>query len=159
MACPTVTLPLPESTASTTRARGLAGTVLFVGAPSDDREMYANYFRHQGFGTLEVQTAAEAYACALKTSLSAVILDVRLSGDEDGLDLTRRLKRDLRLGDVPVVVVTGYLSANVRLLAEGAGCDLFVAKPCLPDALVQMITPLIGSPHSSIDRASGVGLR
>ena len=45
MACPTVTLPLPESTAG---ARGLAGTVLFVGAASDDREMYANYCRHQG---------------------------------------------------------------------------------------------------------------
>ena len=141
MACPTRTLPLSDSTA---RARGPAGTILFVSAPSDDREMYAAYFRHQGFGTVEVQTAAEAYACALTTPLSAVIVDVRLPGDEDGVDFTRRLKRDPRLGDVPVVVVTGYLSASVRHAAEGAGCDLFVAKPCLPDALVQMITLLIG---------------
>jgi two-component system cell cycle response regulator DivK len=66
-----------------------------------------------------------------------------LAGGEDGLVLTRRLKRDARIRHVPVVILTGYVFAHDREAAARAGCDAFVAKPCLPEALSAVVTHLI----------------
>ena len=117
--------------------------VLFVGDSADEREMYAELFRRNGFCTLQASSAADAFRLASDLAPEAVVTDVRLAGPEDGLGLTRRLKQDVHTQQVPVVVLTGYVFTHDRTAAERAGCDSFVAKPCLPDALWQIVGGLI----------------
>lgn len=121
--------------------------ILLVNDSADEREMYAESFRRFGFCTLQASSAADAYRLATELPPVAVITDVRLTGDEDGLRLTRRLKGDSRMRHVPVVVLTGYVGMHASEAAH-AGCDLFVPKPWLPDVLSRRVAGLIRRTHS-----------
>ena len=105
--------------------------------------MYAESFRRGGFCTLQASTASDGFRLAAELPPAAVVTDVRLSGDENGLQLTRRLKDDERMRRVPVIILTGYVFTHDREAAARAGCDLFVPKPCLPDALSRVVAGLI----------------
>ena len=117
--------------------------VLLISDSDDEREMYAESLRRHGFCTLQASTAADAYRLVSELPPAAVVTDIRLSGAEDGLCLTTRLKHDERMKHVPIVILTGYVYAHDREAAARAGCDVFVPKPCLPDALSEVVAGLV----------------
>lgn len=117
--------------------------VLLVTDSPDEREMYAESFQRQGYTTLQARTAADAYRLASELAPAAIVTDVKLDGRDDGLTLTRLLKQDDRTRCTPVVLLTGYVFTHNREAATRAGCDLFVPKPCLPDALSRLVERLI----------------
>lgn len=120
-----------------------AKRVLIVDNSPDEREMYAEYLRRHGYCTLQADTASDGYRLATELRPDIVVTCVRLRGQEDGLELTRRIKRDQEIGQVPVVVLSGYVMKGHTDAAAQAGCDLFVAKPCLPDALSTALDDLL----------------
>ena len=122
---------------------GLPRRILLISDSSDEREMYAESLRQEGFSTLQASTAADAYRLASELAPAAIVTDVRLEGDEDGLHLTERIKHDERIKDVPVVILTGQVFPRDREAAARAGCDMFLPKPCLPDALSAAVSRLI----------------
>ena len=61
----------------------------------------------------------------------------------DGWEATRRLKADERTAHIPIVALTGHALAGISEGAQQAGCDAFVTKPCLPDALVAEIQRML----------------
>jgi two-component system, cell cycle response regulator DivK len=122
--------------------------VLLVSDSADEREMYAESLRRGGFCTLQACSATDGFRLASELPPAAIVTDVRLSGDENGLQLTRRLKQDAQMRRVPVVILAGQTFTHDREAAARAGCDLFMFKPCLPDALSKVIAGLV-------DRHSG----
>jgi CheY-like chemotaxis protein len=87
--------------------------------------------------------AAEAYLLASTVRLSAVITEVRMPGDGDGLSLTRRLRHDPALRRLPVVILSEFVFGSVREASASAGCDLFLVKPCPPEVLSTAIDTLV----------------
>jgi CheY-like chemotaxis protein len=75
----------------------------------------------------------------------------------DGWEATRRLKEDERTRHIPVVALTGHALAASADSAAKAGCDAFVTKPCLPDALVAEITKILESRRKIRMAPSGRG--
>ena len=63
----------------------------------------------------------------------------------DGWEATRRLKLDERTQHIPIVALTGHALAGHAEGARQAGCDAFVTKPCLPDALVAEIQRMLAA--------------
>jgi CheY-like chemotaxis protein len=61
----------------------------------------------------------------------------------DGWEATKRLKGDERTKHIPIVALTGHALAGHAEGARQAGCDAFVTKPCLPDALVTEIRRML----------------
>ena len=117
--------------------------VLFVTDSPDEREMYAEWFRHQGCSTLHAENADDAYRIARRLAPEVIITDVKLLGKDDGLALTRRLKADAHTKDVAVVILSGYVFETDDDAARSAGCDLVMHKPCLPDALAEAIERML----------------
>jgi CheY-like chemotaxis protein len=109
-------------------------TVLLVDDAADNRMMYAEYLRAQHFRAIEIDNAADALA--LGSTADAVVVDIRLPGSFDGLELVRRLRSDGRTQNMPIVVLTACAFETDRIRAREAGCDAFLSKPCLPDTLV-----------------------
>jgi CheY-like chemotaxis protein len=118
-------------------------SVLLVSDSRDEREMYAEAFRMYGFHTLQAETAEEAYRLTFELSPALVITDIPLTGSAGGIELTRRLKAGDGTSGIPVVILTGYLGVVEHDEAARRACDLLVAKPCLPDALLKMAGDLI----------------
>jgi len=109
-------------------------TVLIVQSERDDREMYAECFRHHGWLPVSVSTADEAWRIA--PSVDVIIAGILLPGQMDGIELLAQLKADQRTNRVPVIVLTTCGWQTERERAENAGCDAFLTKPCLPADLV-----------------------
>jgi two-component system cell cycle response regulator DivK len=126
---------------------GLAPTlrVLLVDHLLDERLMYGELFRCHGFSTLHAETGAEAYALAQELAPDVVVTDFWLVTHGDGVDLTRRIKASSRTAALPVIMVSACAFPQDRAAAAGAGCDLFLPKPCPPDELVRAVERVLSA--------------
>ena len=57
-----------------------------------------------------------------------ILMDLQMPG-MDGLELTRRLKRDPALARTVVVALTAYAMKGDKAKAVEAGCDGYITKP------------------------------
>ena len=118
--------------------------VLVVDDFQDNREMYAEYLAYCGFRVIEAKNGKEAIEQAFAQSPNVIIMDLSLPV-MDGWEATRRLKADGRTKSIPVIALTGHALQGHSKGALDAGCDAFVAKPCLPDQLVLEIKRMLGT--------------
>jgi two-component system cell cycle response regulator DivK len=116
--------------------------VLVVEDYQDAREMYAAYLQFSGFRVAEATNGVEAIEKTLELMPDIILMDLALPR-MDGWEATRRLKMDDRTRHIPIVALTGHALAGHAEGARQAGCDSFVTKPCLPDALVAEIQRML----------------
>lgn len=130
-----------------------APLVLVVEDYPDAREMYAEYLRFSGFRVEEARNGIEAIDMAAALLPDIILMDLALP-TMDGWEATRRLKTDDRTRKIPVLALTGHALAGHAESARLAGCDAFVTKPCLPDALVAEIRRMLGARRLSHSTAN-----
>jgi CheY-like chemotaxis protein len=128
----------PASSPAATPAR----TVLIVDDFDDNRQMYAEFLAYSGFQVLEAANGEEALAKATEHVPDLVVMDLSLPV-LDGWEATRRLKGDPRTRHIPVVALTGHALEGHSQGAREAGCDAFLAKPCLPDKLLETVKAML----------------
>ena len=117
--------------------------MLLVEDDRDGRRLYADWLRASGFHVEEAHNGLQALERAQELRPDIVVSDLNIPGI-DGFELTRRIKQDPRLRDVPVLAVTGYAAfAAEPERARRAGCDAVLSKPCSPEDLHAAITGLI----------------
>jgi len=120
-----------------------AAVVLLVQADADSREMYTEFFCYQGFLPVPVSNARDGLTVARKADV--IVTGLLLPGDIDGIEFIARLKRDERTKRIPLIVLTACAWKSDRDRAEEAGCDVFLAKPCLPDLLLREVRLLLAA--------------
>jgi len=125
--------------------------VLVVEDYQDAREMYAAYLQFSGYEVAEAVDGVEAIEKALELMPDIILMDLALP-KMDGWEATRRLKSDDRTRHIPIVALTGHALAGHAEGARQAGCDAFVTKPCLPDALVAEIQRMLALRRSEDDK-------
>ena len=108
--------------------------------------MYGEYLTLMGFSPLYATTALDGLDIARSSHPDAIVTDVRLAGAMDGLELTRQLRDEPRTRDILIIILTGYTFGAERDAANRAGCDVYLTKPCLPDALVDEVRRLLPEP-------------
>jgi CheY-like chemotaxis protein len=117
--------------------------VLVVEDYQDAREMYSAYLQFSGYRVAEATNGLEAIETAIQLMPDIILMDLALP-KVDGWEATKRLKSDPRTKHIPIVALTGHALAGFAEGAREAGCDAFVTKPCLPDALVAEIRRMLG---------------
>jgi len=106
--------------------------------------MYAEFFRHEEFLPIPVSNGRDGLTVARHADVIVTGL-LLLLGDMDGIEFIARLKRDERTTRIPLIVLTACAWKSDRQRAEEAGCDLFLAKPCLPDHLLREVRILLAA--------------
>jgi CheY-like chemotaxis protein len=127
--------------------------VLVVEDYQDAREMYAAYLQFSGYDVAEATDGAQAIERTLELMPDIILMDLALP-KMDGWEATRRLKSDGRTRHIPIVALTGHALAGHAEGARQAGCDSFVTKPCLPDALVAEIERMLAGRSVDPEKAS-----
>jgi two-component system cell cycle response regulator DivK len=116
-------------------------TVLVVDDYEDNRQMYAELLSYAGFAVVEACNGAEGVATAQAVLPDLIVMDLSLPV-MDGWEATRRLKSDPQTKHIPILALTGHAPeglAGHSASVEEAGCDGFLAKPCSPDSLLEMV--------------------
>lgn len=103
-------------------------TVLIV----DDNELNVKLFNDlleaSGYGTVTTQDGHQAVALAREHAPDLILMDVQLPGIS-GLDITRTMKSDDGLKQIPVIAVTAHASKEDEERIRQSGCDDYVSKP------------------------------
>ncbi len=133
--------------------------VLIVDDFEDNRTMYAEFLRYSGLEVVEAKDGAEAIEKARTEMPDLVVMDLSLPVI-DGWEATRRIKHDPRTRDIPIVALTGHALEGHSQGAREAGCEGFLAKPCLPETLLETIKEVLAkrAPRNST-RTRGAGKR
>jgi CheY-like chemotaxis protein len=115
---------------------------LLVDDDHDNRAMYRQYLEWDGFRIVEAIDGLQALAQASAHSPAAIVMDLTLPR-LDGWEAMRRLKADPRTKHIPVLALTAHALVGDAEQARAAGCDSYVAKPCLPEDLARAIRSLL----------------
>jgi two-component system, cell cycle response regulator DivK len=117
--------------------------ILVVDDFEDNRVMYVEYLQFQGFRVAEAVNGAEAVARTNELLPALVVMDLSLPV-MDGWEATRRLKSNPLTEHIVIIALSGHAEAAHAKRALDAGCDDFVAKPCLPENLLAKIQEYVG---------------
>ncbi len=116
-----------------------APLILVVEDFDDAREMYRDYLEFAGFRVETARDGREAIDKAHALHPDLILMDLSLPG-VDGWEATRLLKADPATRHLLIVALSAHALAAEGDRARAAGCDGFIAKPCLPPDLVTEIT-------------------
>jgi CheY-like chemotaxis protein len=123
----------------------MSARVLVVDDEADFLATYERLLRRQGYEVTAVSSRAAALDAVAHGHPALVISDLRL-GDGDGLDVVRAARA--RPHPLPVIVVTGYASEELRRAALAAGATAFFAKPFLASALLASVRANLDHPRA-----------
>jgi len=116
--------------------------VLLVEDHDDSAAMYAIGLLAMGFQPVTAGTAEDGFDRACRLQPDVIVADMALPG-MSGIDLTRRLRDDVRTRSARIIVLTGHVHDGLKEKAHKAGCDRFLVKPCLPDVLALEIRDVL----------------
>jgi CheY-like chemotaxis protein len=123
--------------------------VLLVDDHEDSAAMYSIGLLAMGFQPITAETAEDGFERACHTRPDVIVADVSLGGTS-GLELTRRLRGDMRTRDTGIIILTGHTSDATKQEASAAGCDRFLLKPCLPDVLALEIRDVLNQRQDAV---------
>jgi len=112
--------------------------ILLVEDFADAREMYRDYLEFSGYRVETACDGREAIEKARACDPDLILMDLSLPGI-DGWQATRILKGDEATQHITIVALSAHALAPEGQRARDAGCDGFIAKPCLPPELVTEI--------------------
>ena len=113
-------------------------TILLVEDEADTAEMFSEMLRLSGYDVMQAYSGQSVLSLIINSKPDAVVLDVVLP-DISGLEILRQIRRDPRIGHIPVVLVSG--NSRPSDIEEGmmAGASVYLTKPIsfweLKDAL------------------------
>jgi len=112
--------------------------VLVIEDHEDNRSIVRDLITASGYDLLEASTGEEGIELATKEKPDIILMDIQLPG-MDGYEVTRRIRGDTTLKDIPIIAVTSYALSGDDQKAFAAGCDGYVTKPFSPRLLLAKI--------------------
>jgi CheY-like chemotaxis protein len=108
-------------------------SILVADGDPDSLTILATILRHEGFHVLEAATGADAMGLLQVHTPTAVITDSTLR-HVDGIAVLRYVKS--QWPQVPVIILTATMGAEIQRAAEAAGCAAYYLKPRTPREVV-----------------------
>jgi two-component system, cell cycle response regulator DivK len=102
--------------------------VLIVEDNDKNLKLARDLLQHDGFRTLEAETAAAAIALAEQHVPDIILMDIQLP-DMDGVTALGRLRGMAATTSIPIVALTALAMAGDRERLLAAGFDGYLAKP------------------------------
>ncbi|MGD8389431.1 MAG: response regulator transcription factor [Desulfobacteraceae bacterium] len=118
--------------------------ILVVEDDEDIREMLRVWFSKEGYSFSSASTGEEALTLIEKDCPDLIVLDLMLPG-MDGLEVTRRLRKDPKRNTIPIVMLTARTEESEILEGYEAGADDYVTKPFSPRVLTARVQTVLRS--------------
>jgi DNA-binding response OmpR family regulator len=119
--------------------------VLVVDDDEQDRQLYGMMLCYNGFDVVFAGSIRAGRDLARQYAPDLVLLDLGLP-DGNGLELCAQLRRSNVVGNLPVIVLSGFRREELGETAMRHGCADYVEKPASPLAVMRRIEELIGKP-------------
>jgi two-component system, cell cycle response regulator DivK len=126
---------------------GIAGrarkTVLIVEDNELNMKLFHDLLDAHGYATLQTRNGMDAMAIAREHRPSLILMDIQLP-EVSGLEVTRWLKEDDDLRDIPVIAVTAFAMKGDEERIRGGGCEAYISKPISVMSFISTVRKFIG---------------
>jgi diguanylate cyclase (GGDEF)-like protein len=120
----------------------MAARILIVDDDPDIRDVLSLTLSEENYEVLEAEDGEAALKIINSKPLDLVLVDYKMP-KIDGREVCRRVKKDLLLQHLPVIMVTGKGDINDRVGGIDAGADDYVVKPFEPKELLARIRMIL----------------
>ncbi|MFQ6614617.1 MAG: PAS domain S-box protein, partial [Fidelibacterota bacterium] len=122
-------------------AEGILGDILVV---EDDpsSQLLMEYFLKARYNLYYAVSVREAMQVLGKIKPQVVLLDLSLAGQEDGLDLVRKMRKTKSWKKIPVIALTAHVFVTDQDRCIKAGCNAYLSKPVRQSVLLEKIRQL-----------------
>jgi len=94
----------------------------------DHPELVRDVLQYQGYQTIEAGTGEDGVRLARARTPDLILMDIQLP-EVSGLEVTRWLKDDEELREIPVIAVTAFAMKGDEQRIRQGGCEAYISKP------------------------------
>ena len=123
--------------------RKSAKTVLIVEDNELNMKLFHDLLDAHGYATLQTRNGMDALRIAREHRPQLIIMDIQLP-EVSGLEVTKWLKEDDDLRDIPVVAVTAFAMKGDEEKIRSGGCEAYIAKPISVTNFLETIQKVLG---------------
>jgi CheY-like chemotaxis protein len=113
-------------------------TILVIEDYADTRELLSVLLHRKGYNVIEAENGLEGLLKASAEDPDLIIMDLTLPG-MDGVETARRIRETPKLSQIPIFVVSAYLTDEVEADVRAVGCVEMFNKPFDFDSLLESI--------------------
>ena len=118
-------------------------TVLIVEDNELNMKLFHDLLDAHGYATLQTRNGVEALELAREHRPDLILMDIQLP-EVSGLEVTKWLKEDDELREIPVVAVTAFaMKGDEERIREG-GCEAYISKPISVMMFLDTVKQFIG---------------
>ncbi|PIE36939.1 MAG: phosphate regulon transcriptional regulatory protein PhoB [Gammaproteobacteria bacterium] len=120
------------------------------------REMIGFALRREGYEYIEAASASAAEALLDSQVPDLMLVDWMLPGIS-GVEFIRQIRKDARLADMPVIMLTARAEEDDRIIGLDSGADDYISKPFSPRELMARIRAALRRTRQEEGRILKVG--
>jgi two-component system, cell cycle response regulator DivK len=109
-------------------ARRPSKTVMIVEDNELNMKLFHDLLDAHGYHTLQTRNGMEALRLAREQRPDLILMDIQLP-EVSGLEVTKWLKDDEALCDIPVIAVTAFAMKGDEERIRQGGCEAYISKP------------------------------
>ena len=117
-------------------------TILIVEDDDLNMKLENDLLQVHGYDTLYSVDGKNALQLAREHHPDLIVMDIQLP-EISGMELTRMLKADDQLKDIPVLAVTAFAMKDDEENILAAGCNGYIAKPISVSHFLETVAKLI----------------
>jgi two-component system cell cycle response regulator DivK len=121
---------------------GMSKTVLIVEDNELNMKLFHDLLEAQGYDTLQTKDGREALQLAREHHPDLVLMDIQLP-EVSGLEVTKWIKEDDKLRDIPVIAVTAFAMKGDEEKIRQGGCEAYIAKPISVSEFLETVQKFI----------------
>jgi DNA-binding response OmpR family regulator len=118
--------------------------ILIADDESDGSETLSALLEMKGYDVINVSDSQSILTKAKNESLDLIILDV-IMPNMDGYEVCQRLKNDIDMKHIPVIMLTALSYDELRLKPHEVGANDYMVKPYRIASLLEKINKLLYS--------------
>ncbi|MGI9407970.1 MAG: response regulator [Hyphomicrobiaceae bacterium] len=118
-------------------------TVLIVEDNELNMKLFHDLLDAQGYTTIQTRNGLEAMDLAREHRPDMILMDIQLP-EVSGLEVTKWLKDDPVLCEIPVVAVTAFAMKGDEERIRQGGCEAYISKPISVPGFLETVQKFVG---------------
>ena len=124
-------------------ADGRVKQVLIVEDNELNMKVFHDLLFADGYATIQTRNGMDALGLAREHRPDLILMDIQLP-EVSGLEVTKWLKEDDELRDIPVVAVTAFAMKGDEERIRQGGCEAYISKPISIGTFIATVRQFIG---------------
>ena len=113
-------------------------TVLVVEDNDLNMKLFCDLLQAHSYDTMQTREGRRVLDMVRERRPDVILMDIQLP-DVSGLEVTKWLKADADLKDIPVIVVTAFAMKGDEERIRAGGCEAYIAKPISVARFIEVV--------------------